>query len=55
MEAKEKKEIIYCVGIDRRIHITGQKEKTMCGLKIYRKKLLPHDRTRYFFCFDCNG
>lgn len=44
---------VDCVGVDNRQHVCEpHKEKTKCGIKIKRKKLLRDD-WMLFNCYEC--
>ena len=47
--------LIRCIGIDNRIHFCEPYlDKTICGIKVRRKKILSHDYERFYWCFECD-
>jgi hypothetical protein len=49
------KVLIHCIGVDKKIHYCEpHSDKTICGVKVSRKKILSHDYEIFYWCCECD-
>jgi len=49
------KVLIHCIGVDKKIHYCEpHSDKTICGVKVSRKKILSHDYELFYWCCECD-